>query len=104
MSVTFHERAKEVIRSIPRGKVATYGQVAACAGNPRGARQVVWALNSCPEKDGLPWHRVVNRLGRISLKPGQGFELQRKLLEQEGVKFDNNDTIDLNRFLWSPSA
>jgi methylated-DNA-protein-cysteine methyltransferase-like protein len=102
-SSSFTQRVKAVIKKIPRGKVATYGQIAALAGNYRAARQVVWTLNSSSRKDKLPWHRVVNSKGRISLKPNYGYELQRELLQKEGVKFDRNDTIDFNRYLWSPS-
>ena len=97
---TFHQRIIEAVKKIPRGKVATYGLIAAVAGNPRGARQVVRALHTSSEKEDLPWHRVVNREGRISLKPGRGYELQIALLEEEGVTFSRDDTIDLKRFLW----
>lgn len=97
------QRVKDVMRQIPRGKVATYGQIAALAGNPRATRLVVWILNSSSQKDKLPWHRVVNSKGRISLKPNHGYEIQKVLLQKEGVKFDRSDTIDFDRFLWSPS-
>jgi methylated-DNA-protein-cysteine methyltransferase-like protein len=102
MPASFHDRVKIAIKRIPKGKVATYGQIAACAGNPRAARQVVRVLHSSSQKDKLPWHRVINREGRISLKPNQGYEIQRALLLKEGITFDKNDTIDLNRFLWQP--
>jgi len=102
-SFSFSQRVKDIIKRIPRGKVATYGQIAACAGNPRAARQVVWILNSSSRKDKLPWHRVVNSKGQISLKPKQGYEIQKELLRKEGVKFDESDTIDFSRYLWSPS-
>lgn len=95
----FTARVIEVIRSIPKGKVATYGGVAAMAGNHRAARQVARILHSCSKKEELPWHRVINREGRISLKPGQGYEKQRQLLEQEGVTFDLTGRIDLDLFL-----
>jgi len=100
---SFSERVKDVIKKVPKGKVATYGQIAALAGNTRAARQVVRILHSSSEKDKLPWHRIVNRQGRIALKPGYGYEIQRELLRQEGVRFDENDTIDFDRYLWSPS-
>jgi methylated-DNA-protein-cysteine methyltransferase-like protein len=102
MPASFYDRVKIAIKRIPKGKVATYGQIAACAGNPRAARQVVRVLHSSSQKDKLPWHRVINREGRISLKPNQGYEIQRALLLKEGITFDKNDTIDLNRFLWQP--
>ena len=101
-SGSFTERVKEIIQSIPRGKVAIYGQIALIAGNPRGARQVSWILHSCSEKHRLPWQRVINSRGSISLPAGGGYELQKQLLEQEGICFEDEDRIDLNRFLWSP--
>jgi methylated-DNA-protein-cysteine methyltransferase-like protein len=102
MSKSFHQRAIEIIKQIPEGKVATYGQIAAYAGNPRGARQVAYILHSSSRKENLPWHRVVNSKGGISLKPGSGYGLQKKLLEKEGIIFDKNNCIDLKRFLWWP--
>lgn len=102
MAGTFHQRVIEMIKRIPRGKVAAYGQIATMAGDPRGARQVVRILHTSSEKQKLPWHRVINRLGRISLKPGHGYELQKALLEREGVIFDREENIDLKRFLWRP--
>ena len=99
---SFTQEVKDVTKKIPRGKVATYGQIAAYAGNPRGARQVVRILHSSSRKDKLPWHRVVNSKGKIALKPNYGFEIQKGLLRKEGVKFDDNDTIDFDRYLWSP--
>jgi methylated-DNA-protein-cysteine methyltransferase-like protein len=65
-------------------------------------RRVVWILHSCSEKEGLPWHRVVNRLGKISLNPGKGYEKQKALLEGEGIVFDKRDRIDLESYLWEP--
>ena len=102
MSTTFHQRLVVLIKKIPRGKVATYGSIARMAGNPRAARQVVWVLNSSWEKEKLPWYRVINSKGQISLKPGQGYELQKSLLEKEGIEFDSDNKIDLGRFLWKP--
>jgi methylated-DNA-protein-cysteine methyltransferase-like protein len=102
MGPTFHQRAIEVIKKIPKGKVATYGQVAALAGSPRAARQVVRALHSSSRKEKLPWHRVVGSKGQISLKRGYGYEEQRELLEKEGVKFTLSGGIDFDQFLWEP--
>jgi methylated-DNA-protein-cysteine methyltransferase-like protein len=99
---SFTERVKQFIKAIPRGKVATYGQIAMMAGNPTGVRGVVWILHSSSQKAGLPWHRVINRKGEISLPPGQGCEEQKARLEAEGVQFDREDCIDLDRFLWRP--
>lgn len=97
---TFTQKVKDIIKKIPPGKVCTYGQIAAYAGNPRGARQVAWVLHSSSRKDNLPWHRVVNSKGGISLKPNYGYEIQKQLLEKEGIIFDSDDTIDFDRYLW----
>jgi methylated-DNA-protein-cysteine methyltransferase-like protein len=102
VSKSFHQRAIEIIKRIPKGKVATYGQIAAYAGNPRGARQIAYILHSSSRKENLFWHRVVNSKGGISLKPGSGYEVQKKLLEKEGIIFKENNCIDLKRFLWRP--
>lgn len=99
---SFHQNVIRTIKRIPRGKVATYGQIAMLAGDPRGARQVARALHSSSDKENLPWHRVINSQGRISLPIGSGLEIQRALLEAEGVVFKRDDSIDLERFLWSP--
>ena len=100
----FSQRVIEVIKSIPPGKVQTYGGIAAAAGNPRGARVVVWLLNSSSRKEDLPWHRVINSKGKISLKPGYGLELQKQLLESEGIIFKTEDGIDLSTYLWNPAS
>ena len=98
----FTEKAIECIQAIPAGRVATYGQIAAMAGTPRGARQVARILHSCSKQEDLPWHRVVNREGRISLNALQGGKEQWQRLEKEGVEFDLAGRIDLKRFLWRP--
>jgi methylated-DNA-protein-cysteine methyltransferase-like protein len=98
----FTAEAMRLIKAIPRGKVATYGQIAYMTGLFPSVRRVVWLLHSSSEKEGLPWHRVVNRKGEISLKPSAGYERQKELLEREGVVFDINDRIDLEKFLWEP--
>jgi len=100
MPDSFQQQVIRTIREIPHGKVCTYGRIAAMNGNPRAARQVVRALHACSEREGLPWHRVVNAGGRISLPKGAGYEMQKAMLEDEGVEFGRNDTIDLSRFLW----
>ena len=92
----------EIIRAIPRGKVFSYGRIAKLAGDSRGARQVVRILHACSDKEKLPWHRVISKDGRISLKPQHGYEKQRSMLEKEGVLFDGNGKVDLNHFLWQP--
>ncbi len=92
----------EMIQKIPKGCVATYGQIASLSGNPQGARHVVRILHSSSRKRDLPWHRIVNRNGEISLSPGQGYEIQKQLLEQEGIFFNERDRIDFEKFLWKP--
>jgi methylated-DNA-protein-cysteine methyltransferase-like protein len=99
----FTQRAIRILRSIPAGRVATYGQVAALAGGPGGARQVVRLLHSLSSSECLPWHRIVNAKGAIALAEGAGFEMQKALLEAEGIRVSPDGRIDLNRHLWSPS-
>lgn len=103
MPTSFTLKTKNLIKKIPQGKVATYGWIAAMAGNPRGARQVARILHSCSRKDNLPWHRIINQKGRISLKHDDGYALQKQLLEKEGIVFDATDTICLKTFLWMPA-
>ena len=98
---TYTQRVVNAIKSIPRGKVATYGQLAAMAGNPRGARQVVRVLASLSAKENLPWHRVINAKGTISLK-GAGFDEQKALLDAEGVAVDERGAVDLKKYGWRP--
>lgn len=95
------ERIYEVVCQIPKGKVATYGQVAALAGNPRWARVVGYALHSNPKPGVIPCHRVVNRNGEpaASFAFGGG-EVQRSLLEEEGVGFLPDGRVDMARFQW----
>ena len=92
------------VKRIPRGRVATYGQIAALAGMPRHARQAGYALAAMPANMKIPWHRVINAQGRISLRlkhwDSGSDELQRILLEAEGVIFDSSGRIDLKRFRW----
>jgi methylated-DNA-protein-cysteine methyltransferase-like protein len=88
-----------VVRRIPRGRVASYGQVARLAGLPGRARQVGYAMHALPSGTRVPWHRVVNAQGRISLRRRPGAELtQRMLLEREGVRFGPGGRIVLARF------
>jgi methylated-DNA-protein-cysteine methyltransferase related protein len=91
-----------VIREIPRGWVATYGQVAARAGLPRRARLVGYVLQRLDQETDVPWHRVVNAKGEVSYSPSRngGDALQRRLLEQEGIVFDQQGRFDLERVRW----
>jgi len=94
-----------VVRRIPPGKVATYGQVAALAGLPGAARQVGYALAALPEGSDVPWQRVVNARGEVSLRAEPGADhYQRHRLEEEGVRFDRRGRIDLAAHLWDPDA
>ncbi|MBN2170359.1 MAG: MGMT family protein [Candidatus Krumholzibacteriota bacterium] len=96
-----YARIYAVVRRIPRGRVATYGQVALLAGLPGQARQVGYALNAMPAEDTAPWHRVINAKGMISARGDPQWEdYQRHLLEAEGVEFDANERIDLGRYQW----
>ena len=92
-----------VVSQIPRGCVATYGQIAKLAGIPRGARAVGYALSALGDNSAVPWHRVVNAAGEISQRStGDSMEnLQRIRLEQEGVAFDSNGRIRLSKYLWA---
>jgi methylated-DNA-protein-cysteine methyltransferase related protein len=100
-----YQRIYAVVRRIPRGRIATYGQVAALAGLGDHARQVGYALHALTAGDRLPWHRVLNAQGRVSprAEPG-GDRVQRALLEREGVRFDAAGRADLARFGWQPRA
>lgn len=98
----FFNRVHVIVACIPRGRVMTYGQIAALAGNPRASRAVGYALAAIPEGAELPWHRVVNARGEISprrtLQGDDDRMLQRVLLESEGVVFSASGRIDLNTF------
>ena len=97
------ERVYAVVRRIPRGRVATYGQVAMIAGLGGHARQVGYALHVLPVESVVPWHRVINARGEISLRSGAGGDVtQRLLLEREGVRFDARGRVDLKIFGWRP--
>lgn len=87
-----------ILKEIPPGYVVTYGQVARMAGSPRAARQVVRILHSMSEKYGLPWHRVVNVKGEIAVPNNDSREVQRLLLEAEGVSFTKDGCVDLTCF------
>ncbi|CAA0097084.1 DNA base-flipping protein [Halioglobus japonicus] len=97
----FNQRIWQVVAAIPAGKVATYGQVAEKAGLARAARRVGHALRGLPSNTRIPWHRVVNAQGRISLPEGSdSHSTQRDRLEQEGVLFGTRGRIDLRQFGW----
>lgn len=96
---TFAQRVYLVVAAIPYGRVATYGTIARLAGSPRAARQVGGILCRLPEGTSLPWHRVVNRFGTLSLK-GDGYQHQLERLRQEGLILQPTAPIDLNRYSW----
>ena len=93
------EKIYEVVKSIPKGRVATYGQVAYLAGNYRWARVVGYALHANPDQTTIPCHRVVNREGKVAAAfVFGGADVQRNLLESEGICFEADGTIDLDKF------
>jgi methylated-DNA-protein-cysteine methyltransferase-like protein len=102
----FQAQVWEIVRQVPPGKVVTYGQIAGLILPPGGmdpkrylafgARWVGGAMAACPED--VPWQRVINAQGKISLRPGA--EKQRELLEAEGVKFDERERVDLKQYQW----
>jgi methylated-DNA-protein-cysteine methyltransferase related protein len=97
---SFFEKVYRVVRTIPKGKVATYGQVARLAGKPHGARMVGWAMSASSPARPVPWHRVVGAGGRLVItKAVQYFQIQKGLLQQEGVEF-RGDRVVMSRFQW----
>lgn len=100
-SITY-KKIYEVVKQIPRGRVATYGQIADLAGIPGQARQVGYALSALKDA-GVPWHRVINARGEISTRSDSAFEsLQRILLEQEEIDFTEEGVIPLAIYRWRP--
>lgn len=96
-----YERIYAVTRQIPPSKVSTYGQIATIVGRGCTARQVGYAMAALRADDkSVPWQRVINSQGQISLRPGQGGARQRQLVEAEGVEFDAQERTDFNRFGW----
>lgn len=98
-----HAEILAVVRRIPRGRVATYGQIAALAGHPGHARQVGYALSALAADAPVPWHRVVNAQGRISPRSGDsgGAMMQRMRLEREGIAL-RGGRVPLSRYQWEP--
>lgn len=91
----------DVCKEIPRGKVTTYGQIAMAIGRPKCSRQVGWALHGCPDTETIPWHRVLNRFGELckGLEFGT-MEIQKQLLESEGIEVSLDYTVDLKKYMW----
>ncbi|ASN16173.1 MGMT family protein [Pantoea ananatis] len=98
-SDSFKQRIWQIVAAIPPGRVTTYGDVALLAGSPRAARQVGGVLSRLPEGSTLPWHRVINRHGTISLQGDRLFR-QRDALEAEGVEVNDAGEIDLDQYRW----
>lgn len=96
----------QAVRRIPKSRVATYGQIAALVGSPRASRQVGWALNVLKPNSNVPWQRVINREGRISIENMRATkDEQARLLQSEGVEVvlrEGNYWVDLKRYLWNP--
>ncbi len=104
MASRTYERIYRAVRRISGGRVSTYGDVAERAGLEGRARQVGYALHALPAGSGIPWHRVVNAKGEISMRKGSdSHELQRMLLEAEGIEFDLRGRIDLKKSRWRSS-
>lgn len=99
-----YQRIYTIVSMIPKGRVATYGQVAELAGLPRQARLVGYALNCLPNGTRIPWHRVINSQGKISLRAeGEGSDdRQMRLLKRERVRFNQQGVVDLKVFRWEP--
>ena len=96
-----HARIRSVVELIPRGRVATYGQIARLAGLPGQARLIGYAMHALPTGSRVPWQRVVNAKGEISI-PGENGTWQRRLLEREGIRFDARGRIPLATYRWRP--
>ena len=99
--MSFYERVYEAVRRVPPGRVTTYGHIAALCGKPRAARTVGWALHALPSDTDVPWQRIINARGEISIgKIGLPPELQRAMLEREGIEFDASGRVDLRTWGW----
>ncbi len=96
-----YQRIYSIVRRIPKGRVATYGQIANLAGLPGHARQVGYAMHALPKHTTVPWHRVINIKGAVSRRSVPGWENEQRLrLEREGVVFDGRGRVDLKKFQW----
>jgi methylated-DNA-protein-cysteine methyltransferase related protein len=98
-----YEMIYRVVLKIPRGKVATYGQIAHLSGIGGHARQVGYALHALPAKSRVPWHRVINAKAQISLRSTGESTKQKALLEKEGIVFDSDDRVSLKLYGWQPT-
>ena len=103
--MSFFQRVYEIVKQVPRGKVASYGQIAYILAEPRSARQVGWALNGLPktkQSDEVPWWRVINAKGYLSIKSEDIMAKfrQRELLEAEGIEVSDEFMVDMKRYQW----
>ncbi len=98
-----YTRIYAIVRRIPRGRVATYGQIATLAGLPGHARQVGYALHALPSTTTVPWHRVINAQGEVSLRSTQGYDQEQRLrIEREGIEFNSRGRVDFTAVRWRP--
>ena len=101
----FFEQVYRLVRQVPPGKVTSYGAIARMLGHPHAARTVGWAMRGLPEGSDVPWHRVINSQGRIPASGReQSADLQRALLEDEGIDFDERGAVDWERHGWAGLA
>ena len=99
--MSYYDDIYAVVCMIPEGKVATYGQIARLAGRPKAARQVGYALAALSGEHEVPWHRVINAQGKVSLRATPGYEdYQQMLLEEEGVEFGLHKVVNLKDYQW----
>lgn len=99
----FFERVYAIVRQIPEGKVTSYGAIAKALGAARSARMVGWAMNASHNREDVPAHRVVNRLGLLTGKHHfEGTNLMQQLLESEGIRVENNQIVDFKKHFWQP--
>ncbi|PJZ61151.1 MGMT family protein [Leptospira adleri] len=101
--ISFFKEVYKLVKKVPKGKVTSYGRIAALLGKPRAARAVGYALNalSKTQEQTVPWQRVINSQGKISFRGDTGRSiLQRKMLENEGIKFSASETVDLDVYGW----
>jgi methylated-DNA-protein-cysteine methyltransferase-like protein len=101
--MSFNEKVYKAVSQIPKGKVTSYGFIATLLGKPRAARQVGWTLFNMVERLDIPWWRVINSKGYISIKnPNAPKELQKHLLEKDGIQVSDKFMVDLNKYMWRP--
>ena len=99
--MSFYDKVYNVVKQIPKGKVATYGQIAILSGSPKASRAVGYALHFNPQPDIIPCFKVVNRFGYLAKKFAfGGIEVQKALLEKENIVVDDDFKVDLEKYLW----